>query len=59
MYLEEEDGIPHQENSARGGYKKHGFYGEENGEESNEESERMEFNPKKLKEMLQLDPSTR
>jgi hypothetical protein len=48
MYLDDEEAIEHQENSARGGYKKNGFY-EDNNEESNEESEAMEFNPKKLK----------
>lgn len=35
MYLDEEE-IGHDENSARGGYKKKGFYEDENNEESNE-----------------------
>ena len=37
MYLDEEEAIGHREGSARGGYKKGGYYEDENGEgESND-----------------------
>lgn len=58
MYLEDEEAIPHQQNSARGRYKNRGF-DDDDEDEGNDDNLKMEFDPRRLKEMLQLDPATR
>lgn len=52
MYLQDQEGIPHaRHDSYNGGGDKY----------SDEEQEpvQMNFNPKKLREMLELDPATK
>ncbi len=57
MYLEEEEAIEHQQNSVRGGYRNNNYDDDE--KEGHEDNMKMEFDPRRLKQMLQLDPATR